>query len=159
MPHDNIIFLDLDGVLICTMPMSREDDLDADGYSLFKQEALDNFKELLEWDASLRIIISSSRRVGKTLEQMEEIFAFRGIKGKVVDMLPVSFSVSQTRGEEIFRYLCDNPIEHFLILDDDYTVLDIDDEEMKNNFVLTEYEAGFDKSKLVEAKMIVKNWR
>jgi len=157
MALDHIIFLDLDGVLITTYPMWKEDELDADGYSRFDPVALKNFQTLLEWAPQLRIIISSSRRVGKTLEQIEAIFAFRGIKKKVVELLPVSFTESKTRGEEIYDFLCDNPIERFLIIDDDYTILKMN-RQMSAFSVLTEYQIGFDKNKLAEAQMIVNSW-
>ena len=62
-PINNIIFLDIDGVLINTFPVWKTDEIESDGYSKFNPTCVRNLKQLLDTHPAIRIVISSSRRV------------------------------------------------------------------------------------------------
>ena len=153
---DAVIFLDIDGVLVNTFPVWKSDELDGDGYSKFNEANLKNLIELLEYNPSIRLIISSSRRFGKSIEDLETIFSYRGIVGKIAGKTPDSMDNPKSRGHEIKDFVVSNQVKNLLVLDDDLSVLDF--EEIKDFVVKTEYRTGFDSSKLKEAKRIVQAW-
>ncbi|MCI4648629.1 HAD domain-containing protein [Phaeodactylibacter sp.] len=66
---DKVIFLDLNGVLINPFPAWKPDEEDRDGYARFNPYCTANSRALLKAYPALSIVLSSSRRVGKSLEK------------------------------------------------------------------------------------------
>lgn len=148
------LLLDLDGVLI-TSPPWRKDEQDTDGYSKFKQNCVQNLNTLL-LKVDFRILLTSSRRKGKTLHEFNEIFARRKIGKPISGFLPV-YEDCKNRKEEILQFLKENVVNNFLIIDDDKSLSDLDS-EIKNRLVQTEFLLGFNDEKLTEAVRIVESF-
>lgn len=155
---DKVIFLDLDGVLINPFPAWKPDVEDRDGYARFNPECTANLRALLEAYPALSIVISSSRRVGKSLEELEAIFAFRGIENKIIGKIPEPGGHYLSRAEEITQYIEQQGLRHFLILDDDRSLLQLPG-AYAPYLVLTEYRTGFDEACLEKAMGIVEGWK
>lgn len=154
---NKVIFLDIDGVLISTYPLWMSDKLDIDGYSKFNEINVDHFKKLLEEFPELKIIISSSRRIGKSIERLEQIFSFRGLTNKIIDKIPDPTTALLNRGLEISNYIFEKNISQFIVIDDDKSIL-IMDAHLLPNIILTEYEKGFDADCLELARTIIEKW-
>ena len=154
---NDIIFLDLDGVLINTFPVWKSDEMDTDGYSKFNQVCTDNFIKLLDANPKVRIVVSSSRRIGKSMERLESIFSFRGMANKIIDKIPDPIETHLSREIEISNYIQNEKVKNFLILDDDVSLLNLS-EEHAEKLVLTKYRDGFNEKCLKKAYSIINNW-
>lgn len=142
-----ILFLDLDGVLITTASW-KADEIDSDGYSKFSPKLVMNLNKLLHTE-NFEIWLSSSRRLNKSLEELNEIFKTRNISKSIKGLLPY-FPPLKNRKEEIERFVKENKIEDYLILDDDKSLNGLPI-PMKEKLVLTQYMKGFNEEKLSEA--------
>ena len=151
---NKVIFLDIDGVLISTFPTWQHDEMDTDGYSKFNDGAVANLKQLLAEFPDWRIVISSTRRLGKSLERLEEIFSFRGLGNLIVDKVPDCDDLRLSRALEISRYISEKNIQEFVIIDDDTSITGMD-ETVLPNIVLTKYRQGFDADSLAVAWRIL----
>lgn len=147
------LILDLDGVLITTPPW-KADEIDLDGYSKFNTACVSNLNILLS-QANFEIVLSSTRRILKTLEEFNRIFAHRNITQSIKGFIPV-YNTYQSRKEEIERFLTDSKIHDFIILDDDKSLNGLT-KNRKQYLILTEFMKGFDKDKLEEAKRILRD--
>lgn len=154
---DHVILLDIDGVLISTFPMWKSDELDKDGYSKFNQVWTNNLKDLLVVHPKTQLVISSSRRIGKSLERLEEIFAFRGIEHKIVDKVPDPEDTHLSRRLELNQYIEKQHLTNFIIIDDDISLLDLA-KEYADKLVLTKYREGFNEECLQKATSIINKW-
>lgn len=113
-----IIFLDIDGVLVSYARLKDRHPID--GEHDFVHESVEALNHLIkELDAD--IVISSSWRIGKSIEMLQEILDLRGVKGKVVGKTRYSFSqIDGGRGQEIREWMEENGMpETFLIIDDE----------------------------------------
>ncbi|CAN5282428.1 hypothetical protein BH09BAC1_BH09BAC1_15870 [soil metagenome] len=148
-----IIILDLDGVLITTPPW-KADEIHTDGYSVFNQRCVDCFNELLTGlDAEVWVI--STRRKGKTLHELQTIFQARGIHAPIAGLVPV-YDDDMNRKDEALRFIRENNLQHYLIIDDN-TLLNRLPREMKKRLVVTKYLLGFNEEKLAETREILGN--
>lgn len=154
---NKILFLDIDGVLVTTFPRTQPDVMDEDGYSKFNSECLFNFKSLLKSYPDLRIIVTSSRRIGKSLERLEEIFAYRGIENRIIAKIPDPSEKILDRATEIKVYIEEKGIEDFIIIDDDESLLNLEARHQKY-LLKTNYRSGFDKPSLEKAYDIISSW-
>jgi hypothetical protein len=145
------VILDLDGVLITTPPW-KKDDLDSDGYSMFNTACVDRFNKLLNSLESY-IWLSSTRRSNKTLEEFNSIFQHRNIHTPISGFLPIEEKPC-SRKEEIIRFIETNKLSSYLIIDDDKSLNDLN-ENMKNRLVQTEFLKGFDQNALKKALEII----
>lgn len=152
---NKIIFLDIDGVLINTFPVWKSDELDTDGYSKFNENNVANLKQLLAEFSDWHIVITSSRRIGKSLERLEEIFSFRGLGNRIVDKIPDPETTHLSRALEISNYISEKNSRQFIIIDDDKSVLTMG-EMFLPYVVLTEYRCGFDAANLELAQNILR---
>ncbi len=147
------IILDIDGVLITT-PMWKPDKMHADGYSDFCEKCVQNLNKLTE-GRNTEIIVSSSRRKGKTLDQLKTIFLNRGIAAPVTGMLPQNeISGHRNRREEILYYVESNSLDHSIIIDDDLSLHELP-MSLKHRCVLTTYAVGFDEKALDTAMLML----
>ena len=109
-----IIFLDIDGVLAQIHKTERDDN----GDLIFRKSSISALNRIIAYlDAD--IVISSTWRNWKTIEQFNELFKSRGIIGNVIDTTPKS-EFKTPRGEEIKRWVDANNPDRFLIIDDDF---------------------------------------
>jgi hypothetical protein len=156
-----LIFLDIDGVLNCELSFKEN-------YRVAKNklkkavkskqiERLDFYKsqicsERLQWfnnlckDLTAKVIISSSWRNGKTVEELKEIFAYAGGTFEIIDKTQ---NLGYERGVEISKWLKDNikPETHgchyydfkkYVIIDDDSDML----LNQRNHFFQTDGYSG-----------------
>lgn len=117
-----ILILDLDGVLITTPPW-KADEMDADGYSSFNMNCVNNLNTLLS-QADFEIWLSSTRRTVKTLQEFNQIFANRKIKKEIGGFLP-HYPDCKSRKDEIEKFIEESNISNFLIIDDDKSLNEI----------------------------------
>jgi HAD domain in Swiss Army Knife RNA repair proteins len=155
-----VIFLDFDGVLNswkytniwlgnCTI---KDGYIDRDKYGfLFDKNCVLNLKNLID-KASADIVISSSwRHLG--LEKIKMLWNDRQLPGEVIGIIPkhdkqtTGNSESLSRGECIQLWLEENPIESYVILDDNDDFL----EEQKQFWVQTNGDIGFSEQDLAKA--------
>ena len=126
----NVVFLDIDGVLVC--PQNKLSDKH-EGLE-FDSASVNVLKEILDkFDAKL--IITSSWRINKSLEQLQELFRFYGLSSYVLDKLP-DFVDYMERENAIKSYVNLKGISNYLILDD------MPFETLQKNAIQTELRKG-----------------
>ena len=134
---DNIILLDLDGVLITTVPW-ESDKMHEDGYSDFNSICVTNLNRILK-DTGYNIVMSSTRRRHTDIDKMNEYFKARGVDKEIVLYVPdynVKGERFLTRREEIERFLEEHQPKNYLILDDDKSLSGAS-EEIQSNWIQT----------------------
>lgn len=145
----NIIFLDIDGVLNC------QDYYSSDRYnrenSTYPLSEIDPFRikmlnEIIE-KTNAKIVISSSWRHGRTIEEMRNIMNEVGFKGEIIDFTPTCRCGMCKRGNEIHKWIEDNKellgkhyhqFKSYVIIDDDSDML----YWQKDNFFLCDSFSG-----------------
>ena len=161
----NIIFLDIDGVLNCQLFYNSQQFADyKEAKKQMKKdvkakriERLDYYagqicKERIKWlnelceETESKIIVSSTWRNGKSIEDLQEIFDYCGATFKVLDK--TEHCECRTRGCEIAKWLQDNTEKYFGIKYYDfyrYAIID-DDSDMllnqQNHFFHTDNYSG-----------------
>jgi hypothetical protein len=119
----SIIFLDIDGVLNVYCE-SR------DKYGCtFHQNFVDNLRYIIDSTGADIVITSTWRSDG--LITMQNMWKDRNLPGKVVGVTP--YIDICKRGLEIEKYISENDIKNYVIIDDDTDML----ESQMNNFVRT----------------------
>lgn len=125
MQTHKVIFLDIDGVLNsnrtmfafgrCGYPGSRN------GFAL-DDTSIRMIKALCDVDETIRIVVSSSWRIGAKTQEVESFFAPH--KLPIAGVTDVASSMNSTRGHEIGFWLINHPdVKDFVILDDDTDML------------------------------------
>lgn len=160
-----IIFLDIDGVFNCQLFYTSQKHVDykAAKKSLRKSvkakqiERLDYYKsqicaERIGWfnelcnELKADVVISSTWRHGKTIDELKEVFAYCGGTFNIIDKTP---HTGYERGTEISKWLQDNIKEethgvnyydfyHYAIIDDDSDML----LNQQNHFFKTDNYSG-----------------
>lgn len=149
----NVIFLDIDGVLnnevfvnafwaICKqLELNRKaanylkSAVIRDEYGmLFCPTAVNQLEWLIE-STQAKIVISSTWRMSG-LAVMQEMWKHRNLPGEVIDITP--FHPKRERGEEIAAWLSVNPVDRYIIIDDDNDMLP----EQLPYFVQTDFRYG-----------------
>lgn len=115
----NIIFLDIDGVLRThasdlewsrrlgvPIPLSVYD-------RRFDRKIVSRINEVVGYTRA-KIVVTSTWRLKHSLEDLTRIFRDNGIAAEVVG----ATDVGPNRGEEIERYISDNEIENYVVIDD-----------------------------------------
>lgn len=157
-----IIFLDIDGVLNSEKWYKERFDKklypNLEGYPLCEFDPLTIEQlNLLTDKTNAKIVISSTWRMGRTIDELKKLFEEVGIKGEIIGITPhLTFSDGHgvDRGNEIKRWIDLNCIrwwdkifdekeknitlESYVILDDDPDML----LEQKDNFVRTSWRDG-----------------
>lgn len=151
-----VIFLDFDGVLnskkwfIERAPLMERGGLEYPK-SEFDPEAIDLLNYIIQQTGAL-VVVSSTWRLSKTTDQLQELLNSVGFNGRVVDKTPSRLSYNKSiRGKEIKTWinvinLCDsqyseNRIERYAIVDDDRDML----ESQLPFFVKTTFAEGLTK--------------
>lgn len=158
-----IIFLDIDGVLNSTTYfMSNKDELKKKtdykpSYDL-DPNAINLLNNLIA-ETGAKVVVSSTWRSGKEKEELQSILEEKGFKGEVIDKTPYGCYMC-VRGNEIYRWLCDNEkIIGKRVSDyDEYVILD-DDSDMlywqRNNFILVDGWVGLTPNICYRARKIL----
>jgi len=134
---DNIVLLDLDGVLITTAPW-ESDKMHEDGYSDFNPICVTNLNRILK-NTGYDIVLSSARRLTVDIDRMNEYFKARDVAKQIVAYVPdyrVDGKAMKSRRVEIERFLEENQPKNYLILDDDKSLSNAS-EEIKDNWIQT----------------------
>lgn len=156
-----IIFLDFDGVLnsqlwyVRTKGSREIDDLD--------KEAIGFLNNLIE-DTGAKVVVSSTWRLGRTVEELQEILNRNGFKGEVIGKT-ISMNNGEDgdcilRGNEILQWIKSHPAEvgvgywdykNYVIFDDDSDML----YWQRNNFIQTDPYVGLTPNDVFKAKKIL----
>lgn len=163
-----VIFLDFDGVLNSHQSAvfwhnrrdqdKWENDMYRDWTGTLKEYiamefcpiALSNVEELIRRVPGVKVVISSSWRVGETVESLKQILKPSQIICNA--MIDTTESFSNTRGNEIKKWLDEHPeVDQYVIIDDDRDMLD----SQKENFVNTSPLHGFQYGDILWAERIL----
>jgi hypothetical protein len=134
-----LIFLDLDGVMITGS--NRQAATTGKGIS-FTAECVKQLREIMQV-TDARIIVTSTLRISRTLDEVQGIFAANGIEQGVVGLTP--HLPYAHRGQEIQQYLEEiqfdevNQVERFVIIDDHNQM-----GSLSPYLVLTQWQTGLD---------------
>lgn len=159
------LFLDIDGVLVTTRywKYARENGLphsDPFNYHIFDPVCVENFHKLID-NFDIEIVLSSTWRF-LGIDSFRNIWNRRNMRGHIVGCTPSYVKdsndkiivESDIRGIEIQKYIDDNSIERYIILDDDKDMLP----NQMPFFVKTEFEWGFTEDEYKKAKSIIYNF-
>lgn len=130
-----VIFLDFDGVLNSGPYFDARGGIDGIWEAKEEHEALDpaavrRLNRLIERTGA-KVVVSSSWRHGRTVEQLQALLTARGFIGEVIDKTitsvpntdPLSKRVCGSRGDEILHWVTLNSRAYggieFVVLDDD----------------------------------------
>lgn len=111
----NILFLDIDGVLNSEQYIHKVGDAwTGDQIDI---EAVNRLNKITEVTKA-SIVISSSWRIGTTLEQLQELLKTNGVKANIIGTTKV---LNTDRSIEIWDWIDDNKaiVDNYVILDDD----------------------------------------
>ena len=133
-----VLFLDFDGVL------NNMDE--PDSYMVLSRNNVNNLNQLFLEVPDIKIVISSSWRIGNTLSNLKRILRNAGFMfiDSVIGVTPISND--GTRGSEIKEWLDTNQnIDDFIIIDDDIDVDPFSNRLFRTFFRkgLTEFESEF----------------
>ena len=161
-----VIFLDIDGVLNTKYwytQMDKNTPKDKYGYA-FDPNAVANLKKILDETGADIVISSSWKCMG--LSQLEEMWEYRGLPGKIIGITPNSVSdelllnadinnmeLFHIRGTEIREWLRKNSkrVSHYVILDDMDNMLP----EQQDHFVWIDPDIGITDGNATQAIMIL----
>lgn len=132
-----VIFLDIDGVLNCIGTNMSANAIESSSQMSSERVGLLNY--ILD-NTDAQIVISSTWRKLYTISELQIFLMNFGLKKKYHDVI-VGSTPSKGggfRGREIEQWLKDNPVDNFVILDDDSDMLP----EQLPNFVNTRYYTG-----------------
>lgn len=120
----------------------------------------------LTHNTGAKLVISSSWRKGRTLEQLKELFESVGVTGEIVGATPClyftgleGYNYSVPRGNEIKAWLETNKDLHGQKMSDIRYVIFDDDSDMlywqRNNFIWVDPYAGLTKNLAFKAEQIL----
>lgn len=138
---NGIIFLDIDGVLNCQLHYSSQqykDYMELDPKTNHDNHCLSQLsKERIEWlnelcsEMDLSVVVSSTWRMGKSVDELQRILNLAGATFTVIDK--TGLDSDRFRGNEIHKWIQDNSMKIFgqpyhifrryVILDDDSDML------------------------------------
>lgn len=140
---NNIILLDLDGVLIIHAPWRRME-FHEDGFNDFDRVCVDNLNCILN-ETGYDIVLSSARRTVVDIDQMNIYFRARGINKEIIAYVP-NYNEDESkpwknRRQEIELFLEEHKPKNYLIIDDDKSLSDAK-KEIKDNWIQTYLTGG-----------------
>lgn len=139
-----VIFLDFDGVLNSTQSaiyhVRKNTQYDTLFFGDWCPISFSNFIRILDAMPDVKIVISSSWRCGRTLDELKDILQGQGVKPSfVIDTTKAHSDRGTERGWEIQDWLDAHPeVTKYVILDDTADML----ESQKENFVNTDGHLG-----------------
>jgi hypothetical protein len=148
-----LLILDIDGVLNHEIFYNKRFDEMKNGtykeleYPLSEIDPISVQKiSLICEKTNAKIIISSTWRYGRTIEELQKILEFFGFTGEIIDATPILHGDHIVRGNEILKWIKDNQdlvgkywdYKNYVILDDDSDML----LWQKDNFILVDRYTG-----------------
>lgn len=165
-----IIFLDIDGVLNNELFYRKRHQLNFVGYpeypmSEFDTQCIESLNYLIE-KTGAKVVISSTWRIGRTIEELQELLNSVGFKGEIISKTPSMRHLDENclRGNEILKWIKDNreligqeyhEFENYVIFDDDSDML----YWQKDNFLLVDRFVGLTMSVTYKAIRILNRGR
>ena len=146
---EKYVFLDIDGVIMTfssPQVVNHREFMDNKNWS---KNAIKNIQKLIDKTDS-RVVITSTYRKIKTKKEIQDRFHEMGLNIQVYDFTSVTPNLK--RGEDIEKYIKDNDVKDFVIIDDqkhDFAKL------FKNAVVKVQTNVGFDKENLETALSIL----
>lgn len=160
-----IVFLDIDGVLNSDKfyrrrgePDFKSEDEPPYPLSEFDPESVGLLNKIIN-ETNASIVVSSSWRIGRSIEELKELFNSVGIEGEIIGKTPSSLPRSKygetVRGDEIKLWLSifegsfntenfkNKGTVNYVILDDDNDMLP----EQRDNFFRTDFMLGLTEEK------------
>lgn len=156
-----LIFLDIDGVLnsqlwyVRTKGSRERDDLD--------REAIGFLNNLIK-KTDAKVVVTSTWRLGRTVEELQEILTRNGFVGEVIDKTKdIRYGEDGDcvlRGNEILQWMKSHPeilgcyypdYKHYVIFDDDSDML----YWQRNNFIQTDPYVGLTPTNTYKAEKIL----
>ena len=142
-----ILFLDIDGVLNSSQHMGlRSECALCEDLCWFDPKAVARLNTITD-RTKAKIVVSSSWRVGRTVNDLREILEGHGVTGAVIGATPKTFmtrddtellgkSTWSVRGEEIAWWLKSVPtsVRSFAIVDDDSDMADVAHRHVKTTW-------------------------
>ena len=167
-----ILFVDIDGVLNSEKWYTERFDKDLQSYPLceFDPLCVEQLNILIQ-KTNAKLVISSTWRLGRTIDELKNLFEKVGIKGEIIGVTPhLTFNdgYGVSRGNEIKRWIDLNVVrewnrlfgedrdinmESYVIIDDDADML----LEQKDNFVKTYWADGLNAIHVGKAIKILNN--
>lgn len=155
-----VLFLDIDGVL--NSEQSAHMHHNPSNFATFTAPpvkhvfasefcpiAVANLHRLLNDDPNLQVVISSSWRLGNTMEEFEAIFKYLGLPvDRLIGMTPHLFN--KQRGEEILQYVNENNVYNYVIFDDDN-----DMDVVRDRFIHIDYKLGLTLYNIKQAQRLL----
>lgn len=148
-----IIFLDVDGVL------NNADDSDhhvhKGGCYFYSPKCVERLNKITDATGA-KIVVSSTWRLGKTVDELKAQFTEMGITGEVIDKTCQLNHLDGYRGNEILKWIKDNEslLGHYYYNFKSYVIID-DDTDMllwqKDNFVNTDGYKGLTDADVYDA--------
>lgn len=134
----NVIFLDIDGVMITGS--YRKLSPAYDGYQ-FHPTCVENLKEIMARTGAYIVVSSTWRKAGFT--RLKQMLEANGIKEGLVGQTPISNY--STRGEEILQYIEESKLDPSRTVDK-FVILDDHDDmgELRPFLVQTDWFSGLD---------------
>lgn len=129
------IFLDIDGVMNSRQYIRKMDVLWDDPKFQMDPEAVARLNTITDKTGAGIIITSTWRKAFYYLHQCQDSMAEYGITGTILGMTPDLVVMGNHRGEEIKLWLDSNPLDTFIILDDE-GVTDMDSYLIRTTFDL-----------------------
>ncbi len=139
-----IIFLDFDGVLNHEIFYQKRMDDGMENYPPYPLCEIDpkNIQVLnfIIEKTGAKIVISSTWRHGRTIEELQNILNYHGFEGEIISITPSFRDDCSLRGNEILQWIKDSKeligsdyheFENYVILDDDSDML----YWQRNNFI------------------------
>lgn len=152
-----IIFLDIDGVMNNEIDYNEDEMKTPD--DMISRRCVENLNELIE-NTGAKVVISSTWRHGRTVEQLQQILNKFGFVGEVIDKTPSLPGDYTVRGNEILKWMKDNKeiigeyhsdFTKYVIFDDDSDML----YWQRNNFILVDSFCGLSRRNIYKAERIL----
>ena len=103
-----VIFLDIDGVLAPIRQWDRYGDLDP--------ACIRVLNEIVTY-ADAEVVVSSTWRYGRSVDELQALLAAQGFTGRVIDTTPIG-APGTARGDEIAAWLAAHVVDGYVIIDD-----------------------------------------
>jgi predicted transcriptional regulator len=153
-----VIFLDIDGVFV-TMETIHQSYVDNGNRQMreddrpYLKKAVENLNRIVQ-ETGAKVVISSSWRITRTIDEMRRIFAKNGI---VCDIIGFTANITDERypdarrGAQIEDWLEFHPVKGYVIIDDSTDML----LSQMDNFVKVNPTTGFIDECLVEKSITI----
>lgn len=114
--------------------------------------ALSNMEHLLRRNPEVKIVVSSSWRTSRTVQELKEVFKSPLISAAIFDKTE---SFSKVRGNEIQKWLDEHPeVTHYVIVDDEEIML----ESQQEHYVKVSKLHGFQYGDFLWAESVLGKW-